>query len=68
MKSICNSSSASLIQIKYYEIRRIDAGIIILISFPLIYGLNLFRSVHTVTPLWCAAVAGKYRVVDVLVR
>lgn len=26
------------------------------------------RSVHTVTPLWCAAVAGKYRVVDVLVR
>jgi hypothetical protein len=28
----------------------------------------LFRSVHTVTPLWCAAVAGKYRVVDVLVR
>jgi len=26
------------------------------------------RSVHNVTPLWCAAVAGKYRVVDVLVR
>jgi len=26
------------------------------------------RTVHTVTPLWCAAVAGKYRVVDVLVR
>jgi len=26
------------------------------------------RSVHTVTPLWCAAVAGKYSVVDVLVR
>ena len=27
-----------------------------------------FRSVHKVTPLWCASVAGKYRVVDVLVR
>jgi len=26
------------------------------------------RSVHTVTPLWCAAVAGKYRVVDLLVE
>ena len=26
------------------------------------------RSVHTVTPLWCAAVAGKVKVVEVLVR
>ena len=26
------------------------------------------RSVHNVTPLWCASVAGKYRVVDVLVK
>lgn len=26
------------------------------------------RSVHTVTPLWCAAVAGKAQVVEVLVR
>ena len=28
----------------------------------------IYRSVHNVTPLWCASVAGKYRVVDVLVR
>ena len=26
------------------------------------------RSFNNVTPLWCASVAGKYRVVDVLVR
>ena len=32
------------------------------------YEVSDDRSVHTVTPLWCAAVAGKYRVVDLLVR
>lgn len=32
------------------------------------YEVSDDRSVHTVTPLWCAAVAGKYSVVDVLVR
>lgn len=26
------------------------------------------RSVHNVTPLWCAAVAGKFKVVEILVR
>ena len=30
--------------------------------------INIWRSVHNVTPLWCASVAGKYRVVDVLVK
>ena len=29
---------------------------------------DILRSVHNVTPLWCASVAGKYRVVDVLVK
>lgn len=33
-----------------------------------LYEVQDDRSVHNVTPLWCASVAGKYRVVDVLVR
>jgi len=33
-----------------------------------LYEVQDDRSVHNVTPLWCASVAGKYRVVDVLTR
>lgn len=33
-----------------------------------LYEVQDDRSVHNVTPLWCASVAGKFRVVDVLVR
>jgi len=33
-----------------------------------LYEVQDDRSVHNVTPLWCASVAGKYRVVDVLVK
>lgn len=30
--------------------------------------LFLFRSVHYVTPLWCAAVSGKLRIIQLLIR
>lgn len=33
-----------------------------------LYEVQDDRSVHNVTPLWCASVAGKFRVVDVLVK
>ncbi|XP_023335269.1 protein fem-1 homolog A [Eurytemora carolleeae] len=40
----------------------------LLLSFgaDLVFFFAWQRTVHTVTPLWCAAVAGKYSVVDVL--
>lgn len=33
-----------------------------------LYEVQDDRSVHNVTPLWCASVAGKYQVVEVLIR